>query len=205
MLHFESIEPATLELLIQLQQIPLFKDLRLVGGTGLALLSGHRKSVDIDLFGDLDADDSEILEFIRPLGDVRTLHKTKNINVFLINGIKTDIVRYNYKWLEEVKTYREIRIAGKMDIAAMKLAAVTGRGTKKDFIDIALLLKDFSLQQMMQFYFLKYPEGAEFLVLKSLGYFGDAEKDPMPFMLQNVPWEETKFTIIKALTQYQNY
>jgi hypothetical protein len=29
-----------------------------------------------------------------------------------------------------------IRLAGRKDIAAMKLAAITGRGSKKDFIDV---------------------------------------------------------------------
>lgn len=56
MLYFETIEPATLELLKSLQRIPVFNDLRLVGGTGLALQAGHRKSIDLDLFGHLEAD-----------------------------------------------------------------------------------------------------------------------------------------------------
>lgn len=37
MLHFETIEPATLELLRTLQDSALLKDCRLVGGTSLAL------------------------------------------------------------------------------------------------------------------------------------------------------------------------
>ena len=38
------------------------------------------------------------------------------------------------------------------DIAAMKLSAVTGRGTRKDFVDIYFLLQLFSLREMMQFF-----------------------------------------------------
>lgn len=34
-------------------QEPAFNDMRLVGGTALALQYGHRQSVDLDFFGDL--------------------------------------------------------------------------------------------------------------------------------------------------------
>ena len=53
MLHFQTIESRTLELLRKLMQIEEFKELRLVGGTSLALQIGHRNSLDIDLFGNL--------------------------------------------------------------------------------------------------------------------------------------------------------
>lgn len=46
MLHLETVEPGTLELIRQLQEdIP---SSFLVGGTSLALRKGYRKSVDID-------------------------------------------------------------------------------------------------------------------------------------------------------------
>ena len=50
MLQYQTIEPVTLELLIDLLAIPEFKNLRLAGGTSLALQIGHRKSIDLDLF-----------------------------------------------------------------------------------------------------------------------------------------------------------
>lgn len=54
MLHLESIEPATLGLLRELQQMPVLADTRLVGGTALALQLGHRTSIDLDMFGAWD-------------------------------------------------------------------------------------------------------------------------------------------------------
>jgi len=202
MLHFETVSPTALELLRSLQKIGIFKDLRLVGGTSLALQYGHRKSIDIDLFGLLDADELEITEELNRLGQIHQLQKSKNIFVYLINGIKTDIVRYKYPWLDDVQIIDGISFAGRKDIAAMKLAAITGRGTKKDFIDIWFLLKEFSLQQMMEFYLTKYTDGTEFLVLKSLGYFADADNDPMPVMLSDVEWVPIKDGIKLALTNY---
>lgn len=168
----------------------------------MALQNGHRKSIDLDLFGNLEADELEISDALNSFDQVKILQKSKNIFVYLINGIKTDIVRYKYEWLQDPLIFDGISIAGKKDIAAMKLAAITGRGTKKDFIDLAFLLQEFSLKQMIDFYSQKYPDGEEFLVIKSLGYFADADSEPSPVMLKNMSWYDTKQIIQDNLNNY---
>ena len=96
------------------------------------------------------------------------LKKSPNINIFIINNIKVYIVNYPYPWIEKPLVTNSIIMADKSDIAAMKLAAITGRGTKKDFIDLYFLLKYFTLAEMLTFYKQKYSDGSEFLVMKSL-------------------------------------
>ena len=54
MLQLSTIDTATLELLKKLMQFAPFKDMRLVGGTALALQIGHRRSIDLDFFGNID-------------------------------------------------------------------------------------------------------------------------------------------------------
>ena len=51
MLQYSTVEPHTLDVLSGLMNMPELKDFYLVGGTALALYYGHRRSVDIDLFG----------------------------------------------------------------------------------------------------------------------------------------------------------
>ena len=63
MLHKETVDPSTLELLIQIQQKEYLKGFYLVGGTALALRLGHRKSVDIDLFSNFTFDAGQMLEY----------------------------------------------------------------------------------------------------------------------------------------------
>ncbi len=135
MLHYKTIDDKTLDLLRQLLSVPEFSKLRLVGGTSLALQIGHRKSVDIDLFGNIDADEFTIAEQLMKIGQTTRLQKSENINIYLINKIKVDIVNYPYKWLEEAVIEDGLVLADKQDIAAIKLSAITGRGSKKDFID----------------------------------------------------------------------
>ena len=199
MLYYESIEAPTLELLISLSQINIFKDLRLVGGTSLALQIGHRKSVDLDLFGALTADEYAVSKALNKIGTVTILKKTSNISVYLINGIKVDIVNYPYPWLNEVKLIDNLRLADISDIAAMKLSAITGRGTRKDFIDLYFLLRDLSLEEMVRYYNKKYADGSEFMVLKSLTYFSDADSEEDPYMIKPIQWDKVKDTINKAV------
>jgi len=85
------------------------------------------------------------------------------------------------------------------DIAAMKIAAITNRGSKKDFIDIYFLLNHFSLKEIMDLYLEKYPDGSSFLAYKSLSYFVDAENQIMPKMLIPTKWEDVKKRIIEEV------
>lgn len=179
-----------------------FGNLYLVGGTSLALQLGHRESVDIDLFGNMVLEEFEISGLIKELGNTVLINKSKNIAVYSINGIKVDFVNYPYKWLEPALIIEGFRLAGKKDIAAMKLNAIAGRGSKKDFIDLFFLFNEFSLHDMMGFYLEKYPEGSEFLVLKSLSWFEDADNEPDVKMLTHDRWMEIKQRIIKETTSY---
>lgn len=81
----------------------------------------------------------------------------------------------------------------------MKISAIIGRGTKKDFIDIAFLLENFSLKEILGFYENKYSESSLFMAIKSLTYFDDAENEPMPHMLKNKSWSEIKERILKEV------
>lgn len=64
MLSYQTVEPHTLELLKGLMSEPLFGSLRLVGGTALALQYGHRSSIDLDFFGNIESDAETIHRYI---------------------------------------------------------------------------------------------------------------------------------------------
>lgn len=88
------------------------------------------------------------------------------------------------------------------DIAAMKISAITGRGTRKDFIDLFELLKYFSMNEILSFYLEKYKDGSAYLALKSMSYFQDAEQNPMPTMFSSISWEEVKQKIEQEVQRY---
>ena len=82
----------------------------------------------------------------------------------------------------------------------MKLNAIAGRGSKKDFIDLFYLLKEFSINELLQYYLLKYNDGSEFMVRKSLTYFEDADLEETPVLLHDITWEEIKTQILRQLS-----
>ena len=85
-----------------------------------------------------------------------------------------------------------VRLAGIKDIGAMKVNAITNRGTRKDFVDLARLLDEYPLKDIFEWYQKKYPQANPALALRSLSYFVDAEMMPMPKMLIDFDWEAAK-------------
>jgi len=191
-----------LGLLKEIQNVKIFENLLLVGGTSLALQIGHRISVDLDFFGKLDVDRQGIINELSNLGKLKTIYFTNNINVFTLNEIKIDIVNYSYPWLQKELVIDNIRLANIIDIAAMKIAAITGRGTMKDFIDLYFILKQYSLKQIIEFYEQKYNDASVFMAIKSLAYFDDAEEDVMPKMFEKINWKSVKLEIKEQVSNY---
>jgi len=205
MLHYETILPGTLELLKKIQSLDIFKESRLVGGTALALQLGHRQSVDLDLFGNVTASLDELKEELSMFASVSPLSSSKLMRFLIVDGIKVDVVNYPYDWIDSPIIENGIVIAGIRDIAAMKLSAITNRGTKKDFIDYYFLLQAYPLRELIRFYIDKYSDAQLFTALKSLTYFDDALDDPMPKMAENLEWDSVKRTIVKAVNEYLSH
>lgn len=204
MLSYKTIEPHTLELLKSIMKESLFSDMRLVGGTALALQYGHRQSVDLYVFGKMPENSDAMEDVLSGIGDLQIIKVSERIRIYFIDKIKVDFVDYSrYPWIDSPVEENGIRLASPKDIAAMKVNAAEGRGTKKDFIDIYFLLQHYSLADILGFYNKKYPEHSEFRALMSLTYFEDAEEQLMPKMFKHVSWENIKADILKAVDGYK--
>ena len=202
MLSLRTIEPHTLELLRALMQEAALSELRLVGGTALALQYGHRSSVDLDLFGKIDVDGYELQSILSKYGVLKVENETKIIHQYYIDNIKVDVVNYPFEWISPIIEEDGIRLASPIDIAAMKVNAIEGRGTKKDFIDMYMLLQHYSLKEIIAFYQQKYPNYSIFRALRSLTYFEDAEDQFMPRMFIEDTWEDMKLYISNQVKLY---
>lgn len=199
MLSYKTVEPHTLELLKKLIKEPFLAETRLVGGTALALQYGHRMSIDLDFFGNIEDDNIAIREILNSIGPLSVFKETANIKIYSVNGIKVDFVNYKYPWIDSVVEKDGLRLASPKDIAAMKINAIEGRGTKKDFIDIYFLLQHYTLEEILAFYARKYPENSLFRALMSLSYFEDAEEQLMPKMFSSIEWKDMKQLILKKV------
>lgn len=180
----------------------MFKESRLVGGTALALHLGHRVSVDLDFFGKIDAPLEDIVFELSSFASVSPISASEMMRFLIVDGIKVDIVNYPYPWIDSPVVENGVTLAGIKDIAAMKLSAITNRGTKKDFIDYYYLLKTYSLKELLDLYVRKFSDAQLFTAIKSLTYFQDAGADPMPRMTENLDWENVKKSIVDTVNAY---
>lgn len=201
MLHTQTINPTLFRILEKLMKLDAFNGLNLVGGTSLALQIGHRESIDIDLFGNIDFDHEKLIPFLENIGNVKTLSTSRHINIFTIDGIKVDFVNYKYPFIRDIKIEHGLRLASIEDIAAMKINAIIGRGSKKDFIDLFFLLKSFSFDEIFRFYEEKFDDSNILIARKSVIYFEDAETEQSPKIFIDVSWETIKENII---SQFKN-
>ena len=204
MLRQETVEPATLELLKQLVTLPQLKKFRLVGGTALSLLYGHRKSIDIDLFTDEEFDKEILVNAIEDkIGRLITTNgRFKNIYQCVIKNVKVDFVAVRDPFLYPIMLLDNIPFADTRDLIALKLNAVKGRGVKKDFWDVAKLLQYYTFDDLFKFYHDKYPYDDTFAVIRSVIYFDDAEQTTAPESLDGMTWNKVKKTITKAFDDY---
>ena len=201
MLQTQSVYPSTLELLNHLMQDAYFASFSLVGGTALALQYGHRISVDLDLFSETPFDTNALYQHLFRYGELEVLGVSHDaLNVF-INQIKVDFIHYPYALIAPVIEKGNIRFLDVRDIAAMKLWAVSNRGSKKDFVDLFVLLDHFSLPELLGFFRQKYPQVQIFHVIRSLCYFEDAETAAEPIMLFDLSWESVKYRFVEAVRQ----
>lgn len=158
MLFKETVEPELFELIKKLCAYPPLNNFILVGGTALSLQIGHRKSIDIDLFSPEPFATDKMANSLVKDFDFFINNRFTNTILGTIKTIKTDILFHQYMLIGTVTEIEGIRMASCQDIAAMKLNAITDNGSRlKDFVDLAFLSSFFTLQQMLDFFEMKYP------------------------------------------------
>jgi predicted nucleotidyltransferase component of viral defense system len=172
----------------------------LAGGTALALQLGHRYSYDLDFFTPLRFETREVLERFKKIPGFALERTSWQTVLGSVSSIRTTLFFYQYPLLFKARKFRGIEVADRRDIAAMKIAAISDRGTKRDFVDLFFLLKSgvLGLKEAVILYEKKFKvaERNRIHILKSLVYFDDAERDKMPRMIQYVDWTEVKKTIL---------
>ena len=108
-----------------------------------------------------------------------------------INHVFVDLITHAYPMINDLIIEEGIRFASLEDIAAMKLNAITGNGTRlKDFTDIAFLSSYLSLAQMTDAYEKKYRMRNSLIALKSLAYYKDINfNEPIRFSRGTYSWK----------------
>ncbi len=192
--HHEAISASTESTINVLRDAQLLNNSYLAGGTGLALRFGHRLSLDLDFFSPEQFDEEALLQQLQELPDFSLASKAPYTLHATIGKTKVSFLGYAYPVLFASTTFLGVAIADPRDIACMKVSAIASRGTKRDFVDLYLCAKHYGLAEILQMFSEKYARTRfnRIHLFKSLTFFKDAEKDPMPNMLVTLDWEKVK-------------
>lgn len=179
----------------------LFEDFFLVGGTALALQMGHRKSVDLDLFTKKDINIEKLKKYLFDNYNFEMAYEGENTLKGFIGDIQIDCIKYDYKLLNDYIIEDNIRMLSKEDIIPMKIVAIIQDGKRmKDFIDIAFLLKEYSLNDMMELYEKKYGFDSSMSIIKAITYFENIDiGENVNMIVKDFSFEKVKKQLIDAV------
>ena len=183
---------------------PVATPFYLAGGTALALELGHRISVDLDFFSQNTFSVSSLIEKLNTLGNLKIEDKSEDTFNGSLDGVKISFFYYPYPLLFKTKEYAGVALADERDIGAMKIQAISDRGSKKDFVDLFVLLKIYPLKELLNFFRKKYKKFNynQLHILKSLSYFYDADKNLEPVYIHPISWNEVKKVIRHTIDAY---
>lgn len=165
------------------------------GGTAVALHLGHRRSYDLDFFSEKEVASQELIQCLEKVGEFSVEREDRLSISGILDGIKVEFFNYPYPLLKSTRRFQDVSVADLLDLACMKLSAISSRGTRRDFIDLYMICrKRRSLQTILRAFAKKYRSVHynRIHLLKSLVYFEDAQSEPMPRLLRPLDWERLK-------------
>ena len=155
----------------------------LYGGTAIALQLGHRISIDFDFFSNRSFQSDEILAHLSSTFQVKEIFQSgSNLLTCYIESNDVPVLfsffgNLGIGSLQKPLLHdsNSLKIASLEDLFVMKLKAILGRIEKKDYIDIAALLRSkFSLEKALSGFAVIFPSQASpSILLRTLSYLDD--------------------------------
>ena len=194
--HAEILNRTQKKILPRMAKALSEMDLYLAGGTGLALQTGHRPSIDFDFFAPQIVDPEQLYRVLKSVQlDFMILSESFETVYLDIDSVQVRFIGYDYPMLQPPLVWNDyhLRLAGIDDIACMKLSAVTNRGVRKDFIDLHYIIRNFgSLEHYLDLFVQKFQQQDIGHVVRSLVFFEDADLEPDVKMNVELDWQDVK-------------
>ena len=174
----------------------------LAGGTGLALQQGHRVSEDLDFFRAGPLDPEGLVTALSRVGPVEVQSRSAGTLHVALRGLRVSFLSAQAPLLFPGTEYRGLVVADPRDIAVMKVIAIGGHGSRRDFVDLFFYLRGGgSLEAIFAMIRRRFVaiDFNEYHLLRSLTFFDDAETEPMPRMLRRIVWRDVKNAIVAEI------
>jgi len=203
--HSEVVSPAVEQALDQLQRAQALEGFYLAGGTGMALHLGHRRSVDLDFFSRTNRLDAEgrgdLLARLRRLPGWALLEAKDGTVHGRLGRVRVSFFWYEPPLIRPPLRQGRVRIASLEDIGLMKIGAIIGRGSRKDFADLYAICRQVPLARLLWLGQRKFADSRDFTLqgLKALSFFEDADREPPVVSAIPAAWDRMKAFFIKEV------
>ncbi len=205
----QALSPAARDLIQNLNSELERFGFYLGGGSGLALQLGHRISEDLDFFTANEFTAEAVSRWLETRqGYEETLVSPGTLHCRL-GKVKLSFIHFAVPLCYPLVEFAGIKVSDWRDIIADKFKTLSQRGSRKDFFDLyaGFTLGNLSIADSVRLVRQRFAgTGLDFYhVLKSLGYFKDADNEPELNLLKPVPWEDVKGFFLQHLKEFEKY
>jgi Nucleotidyl transferase AbiEii toxin, Type IV TA system len=192
--HLEVISSEVAKTAQRLAGIESLRDFYLAGGTALGLHLGHRRSIDLDFFSAQPFNEDLLIAAVQGFPKLTVLSKSSQTAYLHVSGTKVSFIGYRYPMLFPLEHFQGLAVAEVRDIAAMKISALASRGSRRDFVDLYVVARQYGLSHLLELFQRKFAQANYSMVhvRKALTYFADADNEAMPDMLVRLSWKEVR-------------
>lgn len=208
-MHWNIIDKDRYELLKNITEIVSIPNYYMIGGTALSLQLGLRESFDFDFCVPEQFNNELLLEELKKIGNLEVIQNQKGTCDVNINNVQVSFFYYPNKVINEFIRTEEmpkLKIASILDIAVMKITAIGGRGSKKDFFDLYNILNicNISVKELAKGLIEKCGNNINYLnTIMGLSYFEDAENELLPKIYVDYDWDKIKEYFIDFQSKFQ--
>lgn len=208
-MYWSILDNKRIELLRKIVKTVSLNNYYMAGGTALSLQLNLRESFDFD-FCVLDMFNSDVLiSELKSIGNIEVKQNQKGTVDVLLDGVQVSFFFYPNNLLDDTVNNNEIpdlKMASILDIAAMKVAAIGGRGAKKDFFDLYNIMKKCNIdtEKLASAVIKKFGTNVNYVnMIMGLSYFEDAESEELPKTFVEYDWNTIKQFFIDIQPKFQ--
>lgn len=178
-------------------------DFYLAGSAALALYLGHRPVRDLDLMGVnrlTSPERRDLLQQLLQLDPGLRVETARDgfLYVRFASQVALRLYYYPYPLIDPEEVFAGLAVASLLDLGLMKLGAITSRGSRRDYADLALTCRRLPLAEMLERSPDKFGHVRDFPLqaLKGLAEIaaatGEPSGEPLPRFEPPLGWAEVE-------------
>ncbi len=181
----------------------------MVGGTALSLQLELRESFDFDFCVSEPFNNEVIIEELEKIGKIEIQQNQKGTCDLILDGVQVSFFYYPNLLVDDmikVEEMPKLKMASILDIAIMKIIAIGGRGSKKDFFDLYHIIQKchISISQLAEGLIKKCGNHINYVnIVMGLTYFEDAEEEILPKTYVEYDWNKIKEFFLKIQSEFE--